>query len=49
MYFITTEKAVMKFEKNFDSFDSSTDKISGVLYNYLYNLDLKDKKTVTLK
>ncbi len=39
----------MKFEKNFENFDSPTKDISGVLYNCLYNLDLKDKKTITLK
>ncbi len=39
----------MKFEKNFDTFDSPTVEISGVLYNCLYNLDLKNNKTITLK
>ncbi len=39
----------MKFEKNLETFDSPTKEISGALYNCLYNLDLKNDKTITLK
>lgn len=51
LYFVTTDKLVRKFEVGFEKFEVEVPDVNGILYNYLYFIELnhKAKQTITLK